>query len=352
MRRVFILICFLVLSGYLGAQVKLETCSLKEALGKAKVENKKMMVIASTTWCGPCKRLYQTLFPLKEVGDFMNSKFVIKKYDIDKEDPDNIKSMNITGYPTFIILDTNGRELSRFCGVSMDAKSFMQQIEEALKEENYWDVRLLRFKNDSSYAKEHIIYLMQLKRFEDADDAINQIFEKRCAEDNFSDEFLSIYQRLISGGGGEKTLKLLAEHRQDGEMIMGKEAFSSYMQEIGTDLVFHNGDFPSQELLDKRLGFIERYPVMKSVLVEFVVRVRKDIVANRIVRFVNVAQEMMNRFSSQERYAIACYIADHVNLQCEEEKSCYVDYLEKALSIETDENFKACLNSRLKNINK
>lgn len=50
MRRLFLVTAFLMSSIAVMAQVKFFNGSIKEAMKKAKAENKNIMVLASTTW--------------------------------------------------------------------------------------------------------------------------------------------------------------------------------------------------------------------------------------------------------------------------------------------------------------
>lgn len=337
------LICY---CSFLDAQVKLEICSYQELLEKAKQENKLALVVGSTTWCGPCKILYDKIFPLKDVGEFMNSKFVIRRYELDKECPPEIKSLNITGYPTFVILDTAGNEISRFCGIEFEPEKFKLQIEDALKKENAWNVRLLRFRQDPSYAKEHILYLMSLKRFADADTAVCSTFSKRSPNENFSEEFLGIYRRLINEYC-MLTLHMLIDNKDMAIKVMGNDNYMNYMSAIGRDLIFNNGKFAD---LKEILPIIKKYPILKTSIANFAERAQKAIALNRISDMLRIASDMIVQLTSNERYCIVCYISDHMSTL--QEKKEYADFLERILAIETDENLIASLKGRLTMINK
>ncbi len=64
-----------------SAQTDFRHISFDEALTAAKQENKLIFIDFYTTWCGPCKMMSNKVFPQKNVGDFMNAKFIPLKMD-------------------------------------------------------------------------------------------------------------------------------------------------------------------------------------------------------------------------------------------------------------------------------
>src|ERR1700744_3062809 len=51
---------------------------------KAQKEHKYIFMDCYATWCGPCKWMSKTIFPQKEVGDFMNANFINVAVQMDK----------------------------------------------------------------------------------------------------------------------------------------------------------------------------------------------------------------------------------------------------------------------------
>ena len=91
----------------------------EDALALAEQENKKVFVDVWTTWCGPCIVMQETVFPLPEVGEYFNSRFVNYKLDAEDEDqngPEISARFEINSVPTYLILDSAGNELSRALG--------------------------------------------------------------------------------------------------------------------------------------------------------------------------------------------------------------------------------------------
>lgn len=84
------------------AQTDFQDLSLDKALEKAKVENKLVFMDCYTSWCGPCKMMAEKILPLKEVGEYMNGRFVCIKVDMEKgEGPKLAQKYQVSAYPTF-----------------------------------------------------------------------------------------------------------------------------------------------------------------------------------------------------------------------------------------------------------
>ena len=78
--------------------------SFKEALAKAKKENKKLMVDCYTLWCGPCRFMAKNVFPDEKLGKFMNEHFVCMQLDMEHgEGPERNKTFQVKAYPTFFL---------------------------------------------------------------------------------------------------------------------------------------------------------------------------------------------------------------------------------------------------------
>lgn len=86
------------------AQTDFQDLSLDKALEKAKVENKLVFMDCYTSWCGPCKMMAEKILPLKEVGEYMNGRFVCIKVDMEKgEGPKLAQKYQVSAYPTFLV---------------------------------------------------------------------------------------------------------------------------------------------------------------------------------------------------------------------------------------------------------
>lgn len=98
--------------------VQFEKTSFAVSLAKAAREHKLVFLDTYTSWCSACKWMDKTTFREDRVADFFNAHFVNVKFDTEKGEGIEIKKRypGIHSYPTYFILDANGKELHRIVG--------------------------------------------------------------------------------------------------------------------------------------------------------------------------------------------------------------------------------------------
>lgn len=97
--------------------IKFFNGTFKEALFKAKSENKLIFLDAYTTWCGPCKMMKQNTFPDAMVGQVFNEKYVSIAIDMEAgEGIELSQQFQIQGYPTLLFLDADGKIVKNALG--------------------------------------------------------------------------------------------------------------------------------------------------------------------------------------------------------------------------------------------
>ncbi len=134
MRKIFFLVVLLFCIGKIGlAQegVNFEHLTFREALDKAKAENKLVFMDCYTSWCGPCRHMTEHIFPQKKVGDYLNARFVCVKYDMEKGEGQELsKRFEVRAYPTFLVLDADGKLIHKFIG-GRDVDGIIRSVEES-----------------------------------------------------------------------------------------------------------------------------------------------------------------------------------------------------------------------------
>jgi thioredoxin-related protein len=125
----------------LGAaqQLKWRT-DLPKAIEEAKAENKLVMVdFTGSDWCGWCIKLDKEVFSQTAFIDYANKNVVPVKIDFPRklEQSEELKKANralqqkynIKGYPTIVVLNSEGKEIGRLGYEPGGPKAFIRSLE-------------------------------------------------------------------------------------------------------------------------------------------------------------------------------------------------------------------------------
>ena len=127
MKKIF----FGLLAGWLAFNVAAAESEWLTDLSKASAqakESKKLVLLDFTgsDWCPPCKALHKNVLTSKEFTAFAKDNLVLVEVDFprSKKQSAELKKANaelqkkfaIDGYPTIIVLDPDGKELSKEVG--------------------------------------------------------------------------------------------------------------------------------------------------------------------------------------------------------------------------------------------
>lgn len=115
------------------AQVRFETGSTDSVRRMAQNQNKLVFIDLYATWCGPCRAMERTVFAKKEVGEFMERRFVAAKYDVDRTVGRELMSEYGRGaIPLYLIFDTDGVLWGRIEGATSE-KEFLENLRTVLE---------------------------------------------------------------------------------------------------------------------------------------------------------------------------------------------------------------------------
>lgn len=107
--------------------------SIEEAFKEAKKDNKLIFVDAYTSWCGPCRRMQNKIFPQKEVGDFYNKNFINMK--INMETQEGMKfglDFPVHAYPTLMFISPEKKLVIKSVG-GKNIEDFLKLGQKALR---------------------------------------------------------------------------------------------------------------------------------------------------------------------------------------------------------------------------
>jgi thiol-disulfide isomerase/thioredoxin len=105
----------------------------KEAMVKAKAEDKIVFVDAFAKWCGPCKAMAKNVFTQQKVGDYFNQNFINLKLDMEEADGVTFgHKYPVSAYPTLFFLDAEGKVIKTIKG-GQTVESLISLGEDAIK---------------------------------------------------------------------------------------------------------------------------------------------------------------------------------------------------------------------------
>ena len=97
----------------------IETDVLGAAIEQAEREGKLIFVDFYTTWCLPCKLMDEDVFTDRDLGRYMNERFVSLKVNAEVGNGANLASLyEVRAYPTLLFLDTRGRVVAEKQGAA------------------------------------------------------------------------------------------------------------------------------------------------------------------------------------------------------------------------------------------
>ncbi|MBE6389107.1 MAG: thioredoxin family protein [Lentisphaerae bacterium] len=148
MRKLFLIVLLgiSVLTAAAADVPKGWTTDISAAFKRAKAEKKEVLVLfTGSDWCGWCIRLKKDVLDKKEFKNLAFSRFVPVYFDFPhrkKISPEQMKlqqtwqdKLNISGYPSTVILDSSGNVL-RKVGTYMPLKDYLKAIYPEYSEKN------------------------------------------------------------------------------------------------------------------------------------------------------------------------------------------------------------------------
>ncbi len=222
MKNIALIIIFFLfhLSSYSQEGMRFEDLTFKEALAKAKAENKMIFMDCYTKTCVPCKVMEKEVFTQQKVGDFMNRNFICLKYDMQEGEGCMLRErFEVNIFPTFIFICSNGTFRHKFSGGS-NADSFIERVKEALDDEKALGVFEEKYKNGN---RDKSFLLKYIRRLEDraqyigdssARKVVDELFRLASDEDKASKDYWFIFNNEKLSPRGSDAMSFLIANRQ------------------------------------------------------------------------------------------------------------------------------------------
>jgi len=129
-----------------GAKLGVWTQDYEAAIKLAKEEGKAILLdFTGSDWCGWCKLMDKNVFSTDDFKDYAEESLVLISINFPRNAdlvPEKYRKRNrdlqtkygIRGYPTFIVLDSNGSEITRLrAGRDKTGESFVKELKAVLK---------------------------------------------------------------------------------------------------------------------------------------------------------------------------------------------------------------------------
>lgn len=119
--------------------------NLDEAMTLAAKEKKSVLVeFTGSDWCPPCIAMRKNVFTKKEFIEAASKNFILVELDFPKKDKElaeknqpHAEKYQIEGFPTVILLDSEGKEFTRFFASQFpNVEAFLKHLDQSLEKKD------------------------------------------------------------------------------------------------------------------------------------------------------------------------------------------------------------------------
>ncbi len=229
--------------------------------------------------------LVKEVLPLKEIGEYVNSRYIFVKYELDESDPSNmVVDYDIKAYPTFVFINRDGEEISRRLGANPTKEGFISMIKDATNPNNTFTTYDRRFNENPVVGLEYAKYLNSLQMNKKALEVIEKMLERRSAADCFTTEARKLYPKIVTSVNDKFMNYILNEENATKiKEAIGNIRYSDMVHEIsdkiGSQILYNVKQPLNIEVFNSFVNYAAKHPAMQSHYVKFLIDNRKAIVA-------------------------------------------------------------------------
>ena len=211
---------------------------------KAIDENKLIFVDCYTSWCGPCKKLAQTVFIDEEVGNYFNKHFVNVKYDMEKDSAgiQLNKKHRITAYPTLLFIDPETEDVIHKVFGFLEKEQLLDVGEQAMNpKENLkkLEFRFVQGDRNQEFLKNYATAL-KLAGEKNKQNEILRIYLNHLPIKDFAKKENWVLLNKLGLHSFSKVVKNMVDSLDYAYQIVGKEELNQYLFSVLYYTVYEN----------------------------------------------------------------------------------------------------------------
>jgi thioredoxin-related protein len=231
-----------------GEGIKLIKASWQDIQESAKKENKYIFVDCYASWCVPCKRMEKEVFPLKNVGDYMNGHFISIRVQMDTSKNDDafiqswyhdaskiMRQYKVQNFPSYLFFSPDGKIVHRYSGALPDTV-FLNIAANAIDPDKQYYSLLNNYYNNT-LDKQTLGYLAIITK-QIGQDSLARIIAKdyldnylnKLAETDLLQkknfDFLNTFPSILTSG--DNLFKYMYRNGNKVDAVMGAKVFAEY----------------------------------------------------------------------------------------------------------------------------
>lgn len=272
---------FVCALGVLGAsaQTNFEEMTLAAALEKAGQQDKLVLADCYTDWCGPCKYMAENIFPLADVGEYLNERFICIKIDMEKgEGPALAVKYGVEAYPTFLLLNADGTLRHTVVGGSPSGEEFIAKVKEGLDKDNL-KAEYEAGNRDTEFLKAYIRTLLNGGEIRRAGTVAAEMVNTADGQEIYTEPYWFIFESPELTPFGSANMMFLLTYAGDFRKAVGAEKVDGRLYELFEtpleDIIRGKNRNAGPDYVDKVEGLIVAQDMQnKQMLLDYVALIR------------------------------------------------------------------------------
>ena len=347
----YVFVAFFMLQMGAFAQTNFEELTLAKALEKAKVENKLVFIDTYTSWCMPCKYMANTIFSKPEMGAYLNPRFVCVKYNTEEgEGAEIMKRYEISAFPTFLILNTEGEVQHKIVGGSETAEDLIKRVAEGLDEDKAIGILATKYGRGDRDVKLLVKYARALLAVDDplTVQVANELISKLNDSQRVDSAYWFIYEHPVLTQVGSPNMEYLLANAERFQKSIGAERVNEKIA-IAFDLQLTNmitgRDRQSgMEAIDKVEKEMEKYEFPSKSRLKLFVEIARVQKSGDVEKLLQVCEKNIPQIEHEHLLAMFFPLSLTIKRNGNEDQQQRILKLAKTLLAETtNDKFKFSL---------